>query len=682
MRATRHSVAWRDVRCRGEIIGRLTFGLLIVYAALVAMPAASASTWNGLTGNSLWNSSGNWSGGVPNATGAVADFSTLDITAETTVHMNGAETVGTLLFGDTTPGNDWILDNNGNGADILTLAVSSGSPTITVNNDTATISAVVAGTQGLAKSGAGALILGGNNTYSGTTTISAGTLRLDNANGLGNTAAGTTIGSGAMLDLRGQAVGAECLTISGTGVGGNGALVNIGGSAASLSGTVTAGAAFTVGGTGDIVLSGSVNGGASAFVLTKVGGNTLTLSGNTDNINLGATVNSGTLVLGKTSSHSPDVHAIGQATVTVAGGTAQLGGTGGDQIYDLGAVAVTTGAFDANGRSESFATLSLQGTGIAGAGALVNTAAAASTITPTNGTTLTADTIIGVTQSGGSLTLNNAIGGNFGITKVGNGTLALAGNNTFTGGVTINAGNLQLGNPGALNSSSPNSVTFGPSSVGTLSLNGKSVTIGALNGATSSTTVQNSSASAATLTLTVDIPIEIDSLLQNGGAGALSLTKTGAATLTLGGNNSYTGSTSIDGGTVILGNAFALGSTAGGNTIGDGTLDLGGQAVGESLIINGTGVGGDGALFNGSASAASVSGTVTVGGGCTIGGSGDITLSGSVNNFPGNLLAKAGNNILTLSGTTDDIDLGARVNGGTLILAKTSSNSPAVHAIG
>ena len=191
--------------------------------------------------------------------GPIADFSTLSITADDTVHMNGPETVGTLLFGDTTPSNNWILDNNNSGGNILTLAVTSGSPTITVNNDTATISAVVAGSLGLTKSGAGTLVLSGIDTYTGTTAISAGTLVLGNVNALGSTAAGTSITSGATLDLGGQAVGSEGLTISGTGVGGNGALVNSSASAASLAGTVTAGGAFTVGGSGDITLSGSVN---------------------------------------------------------------------------------------------------------------------------------------------------------------------------------------------------------------------------------------------------------------------------------------------------------------------------------------------------------------------------------------------------------------------------------------
>jgi autotransporter-associated beta strand protein len=650
---------------------------LLALAPAASAPAGINGTWTRTTGGglALWSLQVNWSGGtVATASDGIADFSTLDITADATVHLDSARTIGQLKFGDTTPSNDWILDNDGSAANILTLAVSSGSPTITVNNDVATISAVVAGTQGLTKSGAGTLLLSGNDTYSGTTTISAGTLVLGNASALGSTAAGTTISSGATLDLGAQAVSGETLSISGTGIGGNGALINSSASAATWSGTVGAGAAFSVGGNGsNITLSGSVN-SLPAFVLTKVGNNTLTLNGTTDNSNLGATVNSGTLVLAKTSSHSPDVHAIGQATLTANGGTIQLGGSGGDQIFDLGSVAVTSGGFETNGRSETFATLSLQGTGIGNAGALVNSTLAVSTITPTNGTTLTANTTIGVTQSGGSLTLNNAIGGNFGIIKVGAGTLTLAGNNTFTGGLTINAGNVQLGNLGALNSGSPNSVTFGASSTGTLSLNGNSVKIGDLNGASSSSTVQNTSSTEAILTINAPNSDQFAGVVRDGGTAALSLVKAGAGSLTLNGNNSYSGPTDISGGTLVLGNANALGNTA--QTIGienGATLDLGGQTIANPLGIGAQFVGDFGALVNGSNIAATVSGSIGSQD-FTVGGVGDITLSGFINSN-GGMLTKVGGNTLTLSGAGNNLLKSLSVNSGTVVLAKTNGQS-------
>jgi len=60
------------------------------------------------------------------------------------------------------------------------LAVSSGSPTVTVNN-TVTVVPPLAGTAGLTKAGPGTLVLAGTNTYSGATTVGNGTLKLTNS---------------------------------------------------------------------------------------------------------------------------------------------------------------------------------------------------------------------------------------------------------------------------------------------------------------------------------------------------------------------------------------------------------------------------------------------------------------------------------------------------------------------
>jgi hypothetical protein len=128
---------------------------VVLFLTVAGISPARAATWIDATAGGLWSVNGNWSGGIgANGTGVVADFSTLNITADDTVHLDAARTVGSLIFGDTTPSNNWIVDNNGNSADVLTLAVSSGSPSITVNNDTATISATLAGSQGLTTNGA------------------------------------------------------------------------------------------------------------------------------------------------------------------------------------------------------------------------------------------------------------------------------------------------------------------------------------------------------------------------------------------------------------------------------------------------------------------------------------------------------------------------------------------------
>jgi autotransporter-associated beta strand protein len=165
--------------CRNGL-RRCTTWKLALAACCVGITANSAAggtngIWTRTTSGGAWSTTTNWATGiVANGTDGVADFSTLNITADETVHLDTARTIGQLKFGDTTPSNIWILDNNGNSANVLTLSVSSGAPTITVVNDQATISAVLSGTQGFADAGAGTLVISGANTYSGTLTINSG----------------------------------------------------------------------------------------------------------------------------------------------------------------------------------------------------------------------------------------------------------------------------------------------------------------------------------------------------------------------------------------------------------------------------------------------------------------------------------------------------------------------------
>lgn len=154
-------------------------------------PAPAAATWTNPAGG-LWGTAGNWlSNLVGSGSGSTADFNTLNIAADTTVNLDSARTIGHLVFGDTDTSSaaGWTLANNGNAGHILTLAGTT--PTITVNalggTKTVTISAAVAGTDGLTKAGDGTLTLSGANTYSGGTTVSNGALALsqDSAAGSG-----------------------------------------------------------------------------------------------------------------------------------------------------------------------------------------------------------------------------------------------------------------------------------------------------------------------------------------------------------------------------------------------------------------------------------------------------------------------------------------------------------------
>jgi autotransporter-associated beta strand protein len=187
-----------------------------------------------------------------------------------------------------------------------------------------------------------------------------------------------------------------------------------------------------------------------------------------------------------------------------------------------------------------------------------------------------------------NVTLGAAISGAGGIVKTEGGTLALNASNGFTGGLTINAGTVQLGNVGALNSTTPNAVTFGASSTGKLQLNGNSVTVGSLNtNATVGTPIiESGSATAGTDTLTVNDTTSdtYAGVLQNGSTRVLALTKSGSGTLTLKGLNTYTGGTNINGGILNLGVAQGassgpLGGTAAPPSTTIGTISFGGGTL-------------------------------------------------------------------------------------------------------
>lgn len=236
----------------------------------------------------------------------------------------------------------------------LDLLTSATHTFLVDANQTATVNSLLVGSGDLTKSGAGLLQLNGASTaYTGAINVSAGTLQLGNASASGTTAGGVIVSSGATLDLNGQAIGAEPISVTGTGVGGFGAIVNSSLINASLAGTVTTNS-FAVGGNGNITFSGAVQGTGG---LTKVGSNSVTLS-NTNSYSGTTTVTTGTLAL-----------ANGGSNNTIASSpsiTVDIGGT-------LDVTALSAGRLDlANGQS------------LAGSGIIygVLTAASGSSVSP------------------------------------------------------------------------------------------------------------------------------------------------------------------------------------------------------------------------------------------------------------------------------------------------------------
>jgi fibronectin-binding autotransporter adhesin len=177
--------------------------ILTVLITIANLPV-QAATWNNLAGGDF-NDPLNWTGGVPNAPGAVADFSTLDLNGDVSVALDTPTTVGQILFGDTNlgTGGTWELRTNITPIPVITLNNNGPKPIITVNQltptsfDDAFIGHSLAGSAGFVKQGAGILTLGPGttNTITGGIDVAAGTLRL----GAAVPGQAISIGNGATL---------------------------------------------------------------------------------------------------------------------------------------------------------------------------------------------------------------------------------------------------------------------------------------------------------------------------------------------------------------------------------------------------------------------------------------------------------------------------------------------------
>ena len=144
---------------------RVKCNVLYVYQLYLDQPAG---------GN--WSAAANWSNNaVANGVSTPADFSELSLGGSATVTLNTPITVGSMTFGDQANANSWTLANGGAGP--LTLNNGTNTSVIAVSNQTTTISAVLAGTNGLVKTGSGTLVLTNANTFSGGTTVNGGIWR-------------------------------------------------------------------------------------------------------------------------------------------------------------------------------------------------------------------------------------------------------------------------------------------------------------------------------------------------------------------------------------------------------------------------------------------------------------------------------------------------------------------------
>ena len=147
-----------------------------------------------------WNADSNWNVGTSFPNGAqVVAFVTSAIAAGQTIDLNQTITVGALTTGagggafTVAPNGGTLTFNDGSGAAFLTQLSASQGDTIsapmtvngalTISNASAnamTLSGAISGNYGITVAGPGTVVFSGNNTYSGSTTVEAGTLQLNN----------------------------------------------------------------------------------------------------------------------------------------------------------------------------------------------------------------------------------------------------------------------------------------------------------------------------------------------------------------------------------------------------------------------------------------------------------------------------------------------------------------------
>jgi fibronectin-binding autotransporter adhesin len=526
--------------------------------------------------------------------------------------------------------------------------------------------------------------------WAGTTDVQSGSFTTANGVTLASTA--IVVGGGIFptfttTSANTLADGAS-LTVNGgrLAIGGSDTVASLAGSGGTIE--IASGATLTAGNASSTSYAGSITGGGG---FTKVG--------------------SGTFTLSATSSYT--------GTTTVTAGQLSLGGS--NLLADTSAVAVAGGVLALGGNSDTVGTFAISGGSLTGSGTVtaanytlgggtvsanlgsgaVNVTGNASLNGTSNGTTLNltsgtltlgsagrlaATTAVAVTGSaGGALALggnetigslagvaNVALGSNTltvggnnqsttysgglngagSLTKVGNGTLTLSGTNFVNGTAAIDGGALAIGSIGALQSTS--TISFGG---------------GTLEYATASFVDYSSRFSkAAGQQYRVDTNgynVAFMSPLTSVGG---SLTKLGAGNLQLSGTNSYSGGTTVSGGSLVGTTASIQGNivnnanvyfftdssgTYAGIMSGTGSLTAFGTAgialTAANTYTGLTEISRGGLQLNGSiagslsvASLASLSGTGTVGGNATIAGTHSPGNSPGAQTFNGNLTYDAG----------------------------------------
>ncbi|HEY7116306.1 MAG TPA: autotransporter-associated beta strand repeat-containing protein [Tepidisphaeraceae bacterium] len=573
----------------------------------VTLTVASSGTpptfWNA-DANGNW-STGPWTAGTPNAVGA---FTALGgggtpITADRTISVDGAYTVGTLSlnnpsFGYTLApgaGASITLDNGASQAFVtdaagshtiqVPLVLTANGATFTASgaSDALTVSGPVSGSGALTKTGAGTLALTGPNTYTGGTAINGGALAINSAASLGDTS-GTVTFAGGGIRLLADVTDVHNYQVKELAD----AIIDTNGQTLTHSGTIVA----LSGATGGVVKNGAGTlalQGANAYVgQTTVNAGTLSINGNSSlgDPSTGAALNLGAgTTLTATTNTTLDAGGVSQRPVTVAAGGATVdlpadvelnisgvltGGTvtkNGPGTLSVSNTANTTPFVLNAGMLNSAATTSGNGGFGTGAITLQGGATISASAMPTGNTLLFANALTVPTGQTGNINAPDRFnwtgpvtgGGTLNVNVISTqsrhdfnsdwtgftGHLNIAG--TGTARLFINGGDFDLASEW-LNTAVDlgGSVTIAPVTNST----GNDIPIGALGGSSPTAVLGGGSAGSPRYTIGA---LNTNTTFAGQVTGNASITKTGTGTLTLTGANTYTGPTTVTGGTLVLG---------------------------------------------------------------------------------------------------------------------------------
>ena len=575
---------------------------------------SNSATVGGGAGMSLWDL-GNTNLTIGNSAAATNNFATLFtggvLTNVSSVILGGVNSRFNFNGGTLAAGADgnW-LNTNSSALNAVSYVQAGGavmdSVDFSVTNVLPLLSDPGSPGGGLTKLGSGVLTLLGANTYSGNTTVSAGTLLVNgNSSGATNT---VTVTSGAGFGGLGTVGG--CVVVNSGGLLVPGGADSVGKLTLTSPLTLNGGGLFfklaNNGNTNDQVAVGGVLtvNGVSTIYLTgaaPVGTNTL--------MTFGSLTGSGSFVLEVA---PPNIFLL------TNGNSLQLAVT---NAFSAGLIwkGYQTGVWDDAVNKNWLG------------GAAVN-------FTPGD-TVVFDDTLVAnsTVSSGspvqpGSVTINNSltnynisatIGGTGTVTKSGTAMATLTGANSFSGGVTLQAGTLVVGNAGALGA-------------GSLELNGGTLS----NSVNLALTNAVNLSGAATLGVGIGVTNTITGALTNVG----SLNLMGPGTVILAGNNSFSGGLTIGGGTNNLNSATVLGT--GVFTINGGMLDNKSGAT-ISNVNNNVQIWNSNFTFIGSSALNLGNGAVALNNSVTITGVGGVLVVGGNMSGSGSLTHNGGNLVLS-----------------------------------